>query len=281
MSIRSAKREFGRCEAAGGEFVRYETEVRGSDGLATIDFSVKPVTDEDDDVSLLVVEGRDITVQQQHSRHINVMQRVMRHNMRNDLGKVRGWTELMSEESDAEVRAEQFETVEGILDKWESMTEKMKDIKQVLQSKDGELATTASGPLIEDAASQVREEHDAATVLTDGTDSESAQVPTTLRQAVHELAENAVKVKETTTVEVTVCSGDGWVDISVIDDGPGMPEMEKEVLETGEEDPLNHGKGLGLWMVRMIVTQAGGNVSVESTTDGTEVRLRLPTILPD
>ena len=267
--------------AAGGEFVRYETEVRGSDGLATIDFSVKPVTDEDDDVSLLVVEGRDITVQQQHSRHINVMQRVMRHNMRNDLGKVRGWTELMSEESDAEVRAEQFETVEGILDKWESMTEKMKDIKQVLQSKDGELATTASGPLIEDAASQVREEHDAATVLTDGTDSESAQVPTTLRQAVHELAENAVKVKETTTVEVTVCSGDGWVDISVIDDGPGMPEMEKEVLETGEEDPLNHGKGLGLWMVRMIVTQAGGNVSVESTTDGTDVRLRLPTILPD
>ena len=40
---------------------------------------------------------------------------------------------------------------------------------------------------------------------------------------------------------------------------------------------MNHGQGLGLWMVRMIVTQAGGEASVESTADGTTVRLRLPT----
>jgi sensor histidine kinase regulating citrate/malate metabolism len=92
--------------------------------------------------------------------------------------------------------------------------------------------------------------------------------------------ENAIKVKRTATVEVTVCSGDDWVEISVTDDGPGMPEMEAEVLETGEEDPLNHGNGLGLWMVRIIVRQASGNVSVKSTTDGTEVQLRSPTIQP-
>ena len=262
--------------AAGGEFVRYETEVRGGDGLATIDFSVKPVTNEDEDVSLLVVEGRDITDQQRRSRHLRVMQRVMRHNMRNDLGKVRGWTELMSEESDAEERAEQFKTVESILDKWDSMAEKMKEITQVLKPEDGELAMTASGPLIEDIATQIREEYTAATVLTDGADGESVQVPTTFRKAVSELVENAVEVKETATVEVTVCSDDDWVEISVADDGPGMPEMETDVLESGEEDPLNHGKGLGLWMVRMIVTQAGGNVLAESTTEGTEVRLRVP-----
>jgi signal transduction histidine kinase len=242
---------------------------------------VKPVTDEDDDVSLLVVEGRDITARQQYSRHLSVMQRVMRHNMRNDPGKVRGWTELMSEESDAEVRAEQFKAVEPILDKWDSMTEKMKEIKQVLQSRDGGLETTASGPLIEDVASRIREEHENATILANGTNSESAQVPTTLRQAIDELVENAVKVKATATIEITVRSGDDWAEISVIDDGPGMPEMEAKVPESGEEDPLNHGKGLGLWMVRMIVTQAGGSVSVEPTTDGTEVRLQLPTIPPN
>jgi PAS domain S-box-containing protein len=262
--------------AASGEFVRYETEVRGGDGLATIDFSVKPVVDEDDDVSLLVVEGRDITGQQQRSRHLRVMQRVMRHNMRNDLGKVRGWTELMSEESDPEERAEQFRMVESTLDEWDSMTENMKEITQVLQFEDGESTTTASGPLIEDVASQVREEYDTATIRIDGTNGESVQVPATFHKAVSELVENAVKAKDTATVELTVRSDDEWVEISVTDDGPGMPEMEADVLESGEEDPLNHGRGLGLWMVRMIVTQAGGNVLAESTTDGTEVRLRVP-----
>jgi signal transduction histidine kinase len=63
----------------------------------------------------------------------------------------------------------------------------------------------------------------------------------------------------------------------VSDDGPGMPEMEAEVLETGEETSLRHGQGLGLWMARTIVRQAGGDVSVDTGPDGTEVCVRLPT----
>ncbi|HIK32641.1 MAG TPA: PAS domain S-box protein [Oscillatoriales cyanobacterium M4454_W2019_049] len=48
--------------AAGGEFVRYEAEVRGAGGTrATLDFSLKPVFDEAGEVVLLIPEGRDIT----------------------------------------------------------------------------------------------------------------------------------------------------------------------------------------------------------------------------
>jgi PAS domain S-box-containing protein len=264
--------------AAGGEFVRYETEVRGADGLGTIDFSVKPVFDDDGDVSLLVVEGRDITTQQQHRQHLEVMQRVMRHNMRNDLTKVRGWTQVMSEEADAEKRAEQFETVERILDKWEAMAGKMKEIRQVIHAQSDEQATVEAGSLIEDAVAPVREEYPDATIRTDVSGNESAEIAASLLEAVRELAENAADVQDEATVEVGVDTpDDDWIEIGVRDDGPGMPDMETDVLETGEETPLNHGQGLGLWMVRTIVMQAGGNVSVESTAEGTEVCLRLPT----
>uniref|UniRef100_UPI002612E6A2 PAS domain S-box protein n=1 Tax=Halorientalis sp. TaxID=1931229 RepID=UPI002612E6A2 len=263
---------------ANGELVRYETEVRGADGLATIDFSVKPVTDEDDEVSLLVVEGRDITTQVQDRRHLEVMQRVMRHNMRNDLTKVRGWTEVMSEETDAEKRAEQFETVERILDKWGSMTEKMGEIREIISSQKGQGTTTEAKSLVEDAVAPIREEYPDMTVVTDISDNESGEVPRTLHEAVHELVENAAKVNSDSTVEVELTRpGSDWIAISVRDNGPGMPEMEASVLETGEETPLNHGQGLGLWMVRMIVTGVGGDVSVETTDDGTEVCLRVPT----
>ncbi|SFR33897.1 PAS domain-containing sensor histidine kinase [Halogeometricum limi] len=47
--------------AAAGEFVRYDVDVRGTDGTATIDFSIRPVTDDAGDVVLLVPEGRDIS----------------------------------------------------------------------------------------------------------------------------------------------------------------------------------------------------------------------------
>ncbi|MGB6166749.1 MAG: PAS domain S-box protein, partial [Geitlerinemataceae cyanobacterium] len=48
--------------AAGGEFIRYEAEIRGAMGTtATIDFSLKPVFDDAGKVVLLIPEGRDIT----------------------------------------------------------------------------------------------------------------------------------------------------------------------------------------------------------------------------
>ncbi len=262
---------------ADGEFVRYETEVRGGDGLATIDFSVKPVFDEDGDVNMLVAEGRDITARLQHRRHLEVMQRVLRHNMRNDLTKVRGWTAVMRDEDDAGRRAEQFETVERVLDKWTAMTQKMKEIRTALESQQERRATAAPESVVADAVAPVREEYPDATVVTEVSDAASTQVPSALVDGVRELVENAAKVSADATVAVELTRRDDWTEIRVRDDGPGMPEMEADVLETGEETPLNHGQGLGLWMVRMLVTQAGGTVSVDATENGTEVCLRLPT----
>jgi hypothetical protein len=50
------------AKAAKGEFVRYEVDVLGAeDRVATIDFSLKPVKDEEGNVVLLIPEGRDIS----------------------------------------------------------------------------------------------------------------------------------------------------------------------------------------------------------------------------
>jgi PAS domain S-box-containing protein len=264
--------------AASGEFVRYETEVRGADGLATIDFSAKPVFDEDDDVSLIVVEGRDITDRIQQSQHLEVLQRVMRHNMRNDLTKLRGWGELMSGEDDAESRAQQFEVVEEILDKWEMMTERMAKIRRVIRSQQGETDMWSPEDMVAKAVASVQKEFPTASITTEGSSDEQVRLPSTIVDAVRELVSNAAATGPEASATVSYTgAANGWVEIEVRDDGPGLPEMEANVLETGEESPLNHGQGLGLWMVRVIVMQAGGEVSVESTPDGTSVRLRLPT----
>jgi PAS domain S-box-containing protein len=264
--------------AAGGEFVRYETEVRGAEGLSQIDFSVKPVNNEDGDVSMLVVEGRDISSQRRQRQNLKVMQRVMRHNMRNDLTKIRGWANLMCEEPDPQKRAERLETIEQILERWEAMTEKISEIRQTLQSQQSQLDERDTKSLIEEAVAPIREEYADTTVVTDVSDAGSTEVPAALTKPVGELVENAAKVRNDATIEVGIARlEDGWTEISVRDDGPGLPDAEAETLETGEETPLNHGEGLGLWMVRTVITQAGGDVSVESTADGTEVCLRLPT----
>lgn len=53
-------------QAQGGDFVRYEVDaIRAENTNVTIDFSIKPITDETGKVVLLLLEGRDITERQQ------------------------------------------------------------------------------------------------------------------------------------------------------------------------------------------------------------------------
>ena len=68
---------------------------------------------------------------------------------------------------------------------------------------------------------------------------------------------------------------DEQVRVRVADDGPGLPEMEQRVLTGRRETPLQHGQGLGLWLVYWVVREAGGDLSV-TVADGTAVELRLP-----
>ncbi|MBI2349646.1 MAG: PAS domain S-box protein, partial [Deltaproteobacteria bacterium] len=59
------------AEAAQGKFIRYETAHRDRDGVVgTFDFSLKPVTDDDGKVVLIIPEGRNITARKQAEQEL-------------------------------------------------------------------------------------------------------------------------------------------------------------------------------------------------------------------
>jgi PAS domain S-box-containing protein len=59
--------------AADGEFVRYEVEVQAGDETAVIDFSIRPITDEDGTVRSLIPEGRDITERTEREEELSAL----------------------------------------------------------------------------------------------------------------------------------------------------------------------------------------------------------------
>ncbi|NHN63474.1 PAS domain-containing protein [Haloarcula sp. JP-Z28] len=265
--------------AADGESARYETEVRDSQEVGTIDFTVKPVTNEDGCVNMLVVEGRDITKQSRHRDHLQVMQRVMRHHMRNDLTKLRGFTGALYTLPDSEAQSRYFERIEAILDKWTDMIEKTRQIGQVLEEQRHSQATTAVDELVAHATARADEFVAETRIRNDLPDGVTPHLPTVMREAVSELLGNAADATPDSNGQITVTlsqTADDWVGITVADNGFGLPDAEASVLRTGEETPLNHGQGIGLCMVRMIVKQVGGDVSVDVTQGGTEVTLHVP-----
>jgi signal transduction histidine kinase len=77
-------------------------------------------------------------------------------------------------------------------------------------------------------------------------------------------------------VEIGVTATDNTVSVSVRDDGPGLPESQQELLETGDikeyDDP---GKGFGLNVVRLLVEDYGGRIDTEVDESGTSVTVTL------
>ncbi|MDP2138336.1 MAG: ATP-binding protein, partial [Candidatus Didemnitutus sp.] len=106
-----------------------------------------------------------------------------------------------------------------------------------------------------------------------------------LRQIFSNLIDNAIKHgRERGRVEISAqAAGDGWVEVAVRDDGPGiLPEVRARVFERffrveKSRARQQGGTGLGLAIVKNLVFAHGGEVRVESPEQqGTVFYFKLP-----
>ena len=94
-----------------------------------------------------------------------------------------------------------------------------------------------------------------------------------ITMAVHNLIENAINYSpENTKVSVTTEIEDGIVQISVTDQGIGIPESDQarifERFYRTDPNGVQPGLGLGLSIVRGVVESSGGSVYVEDAPGG-------------
>jgi signal transduction histidine kinase len=87
-------------------------------------------------------------------------------------------------------------------------------------------------------------------------------------------------------VRLAAVRRDAWVDLSVSDDGPGIPpEAQARIFQAFDrlEDGLTRrtgGAGLGLALARRIALAQGGALTLESVPgQGATFRLSLPAVL--
>ena len=102
-----------------------------------------------------------------------------------------------------------------------------------------------------------------------------------LDEMLGNLIENAAKYGGG-RVFVTARATPKWVEIEVEDDGPGIPEAERQsIFDRGARlDTGKPGTGLGLAIVRDVAQIYGGSISLEESEDlgGLLARLRLPLV---
>lgn len=200
-----------------------------------------------------------------------VLGRVLRHNIRNELVAIQGnATEIKRETDDPSARARSEEILtasEALLEK----SEKAREVERIVDSDDADVVVDLRA-VAESVVESHREAHpDVSFAVTGANECEVRTVPG-FETAVSYLVENAAEYNDAAAPTVTVRVGDatdGGPRVSVADNGPGIPEHEVEILRENEETPLAHGSGIGLWLVKWTADASDATLSFETNGRGT------------
>ncbi|RLM51715.1 sensor histidine kinase KdpD [Halorubrum sp. Atlit-28R] len=207
---------------------------------------------------------------------LSINDRVLRHNIRNELSVALGYLDGIEDvEDDAEV-AERATIVRDHLSELSETSERTRRIASIWRT--GSLQSFDLVPLVRERVDRVTAEDPEAAIETELPDRRIVRAHPSLPLAFEEALRNAVE-HNGDDVTVTVCVGrDGDATTLVVaDTGGGLPATERETLRNAEETPLEHTEGLGLWLIYWTVTRGGGAVEfAENDPRGTVVRIRLP-----
>ena len=206
------------------------------------------------------------------NQQLQVLSRVFRHNIRNDLNIIQGYTDLLADRVDDKRSQECLETIQQTTDDVVAISEKLRVIEDASSE-----PPRARIDLVDTVEEAIRGIDAPNVTVTAETPSEAwILADHSVEYPIQEVFENAVTHNdgETCRIHAGISKNGTTTCLEVRDNGPGIPEDERAVLRAEEETPLSHASSIGLWLVKWMCETQGGTVGFETSDDGTTVRLR-------
>jgi signal transduction histidine kinase len=218
-----------------------------------------------------IFTGKNVTHEHFAAQRREVITRVLRHNLRNDMEIVSGYLEIIRQQCE---HADQsaIDEVASVADKLLSLGEKMREIDARLTDSNNRLRRVN---LRETTARVVEEYHAAHPAVTFRVNVGDDVIAgnSLVRDAIAELIENAIEHttaddEETVITITTEERAEGSkIDLTVVDNGQGIPQGEADAISEATESKLNHSSGVGLWLVKWITDSINATFDITQRTD--------------
>jgi PAS domain S-box-containing protein len=267
-------RAYGDDALATGERVSFESSY---DGQHFHTFAV-PVSIGGDSDTVQII-SRDITPRveseqqlRETTEQLELINRFVRHDIRNDINLVYAWAEMLREDVDGD-GAEYADRIASTSDHIIELTKITGEfVETVSGSGDPDLEAVSLRRALGGELEKRRDAYEEATFQLNG------EIPAVdvrangmLGSVFRNLLNNAVQHNDADDprVYVTVSDRDGTVEVAIADNGPGIPDGQKEdIFGKGEQGADSSGTGIGLYLVYTLVDQYGGAVRIEDSDVG-------------
>lgn len=261
-------------------------ELESESGRILCEPKVSNVTDQHGNPLGYAVLLRDVTTRTTRQQRLAVLNRLLRHNLRNDMSIIIGYAQVIENQIEnpaVQDRAAHIaETGSDLVD----LSDRARKTVEVLESTEETERLMPLAPLVDELIRDLEEDHD---IEFSYQDLATVAVPVPhdrLRLGLRSVIESSIQRtdRESGVVEIRTNyrpEETYELEISVLDNGAPIPEQEREVIETGGETSLEHTSGVSLWTTRWITNSVGGKLSFDHREPrGTVVTLALPTAEP-
>jgi len=218
---------------------------------------------------------RDVTGLSRRQQRLEVLNRIMRHNLRDDMTVVRGCANQIRGSVNGDV-ADMSSTIVRKADGLLTISEKAVEIDRMLEH-ESDPEEIDIEPFLQRRVEPMADRYPDATLEVTVDAVELRTVSRLLSMVVEEAIENALRhAGDAPVVSVGASTEGDGVRIEVTDDGDGIPELEVAAVTSGRETDLEHATSLGLWLIHWGTQALGGEAEFDTSEEGSTVTLRLP-----
>ncbi len=262
----------------GGDLSAGTTEVvslQTTKGRRQFQYTVSDVerdtSDSDEEPVAWTIVFRDVTDQRTREQRLSVLNRVLRHNARNKLDVILAHADHVEDDTHRTA-------IQQSASELASISRKAREAEAVMIDSISAPSTVDIAAVAHEVAATARDDYpDSSISVTTPERLQLTSYRTVVRRLMTELVENAiVHSDDPARVDIEVeTTADDIPQLRIADNGPGIPDRERDLLTESSETQLEHGLGVGLWFVNWAVSQLGAELEFQSTgPTGTTVVVR-------
>lgn len=222
----------------------------------------------------------DVTDQEMLRQRVQVLNRILRHNVRNGLDVIKAHAEFALEDGDRDGADESVAQILETADEVAQLSVEARRIERLTRNPSSRQSEVNLRQLVDTVVDTATQDRRGVSVTVDVPPVDLALNGELLRFALRNVVTNAIEHNDSPSphVEIRGTERESGVRVVVTDNGPGIPDAEWQVIEAGSENVHNHATSLGLWGTKWTVQKIGGELSRRDTDDaGASVVIDLPT----
>lgn len=209
----------------------------------------------------------DLTQQRSNEQAIRILNRVLRHNLRNEANIILGCLGELADDVSSDA-AGHVETATRRIHQLLDRADTARRLETILTADPNvELDSVALAPVLREEVASLGEKFPRAEIDLENCPDVAVAADDALGDALEAVLENAVVHNDGKHPRVTVSvdANEDWVTVSVADDGPGLRDEDEEtVFGLAERSQVYHGGGFDLFFVSKLVERYSGRLSVRN-----------------